>query len=327
MDTSESSRDRSVENKVMPALRLHERGGPEQLVYEGAPMPVVGIGDVLIRVQAASITPTELTWPSTWIDRAGRDRRPVIPSHEVAGVVEALGYGTTGVNIGDAVYGLTDWYRDGAVAAYVAVEARNLARQPASLSPVETAAVPLAGLTAWQALFDHGGLEAGQIALIHGAGGGVGTFAIQLAKGAGARVVATGRGWARQLAADLGADTYIDLDREPFEAVAPPADLVFDLIGGDILQRSWSVVKQGGVLISVVGDPRATGAQAGVRSVFFVVEPDRVELATLARRIDAGELRPIVGAVLPLAEGRKAFEAKAADGVPGKTVLDVAGES
>ena len=141
-------------NQSMWALRLHERGGPEQLAYEQAPCPSVGIGDALVRVHAASFTPTELSWPSTWVDHAGRDRRPSIPAHEVSGVVEALGYGTIGVAVGQAVYGLTDWYRDGAAAEYVAVEARNLAPKPASLSHVDAAAVPLAGLTAWQALFD-----------------------------------------------------------------------------------------------------------------------------------------------------------------------------
>src|ERR1043166_3074528 len=175
----------------MSALRLHQRGGPEQLAYQQGPRPYVGTGDPPGRVHAASFTPTELTWPSTWVDHAGRDRRPTIPAHEVSGVVEALGYGTVGVSVGQAVYGLTDWYRDGAAAEYVAVEARNLAPKPTTLSHVEAASVPLAGLTAWQALFDHGGLVAGQSVLIHGAGGGVGVFAVQLARAAGAAVVGT----------------------------------------------------------------------------------------------------------------------------------------
>src|SRR5215813_4463866 len=194
-------------NQSMWALRLHERGGPEQFAYEQAPRPYVGTGDALVRVHAASFTPTELTWPSTWVDHAGRDRRPTIPGHEVSGVVEALGYGTVGVAVGQAVYGLTDWYRDGAAAEYVAVEARNLATKPSSLSHVEAAAVPLAGLTASQALFDCGG---------HGAGGGVGVFAIQLARAAGAAVIGTGRAWARELVGELGAGSFIDVERERF---------------------------------------------------------------------------------------------------------------
>src|SRR3954464_976885 len=198
----------------MRALRAHQRGGPEQLVAEDAPVPSPGIGDALVRVHAASFTPNELGWPSTWVDRAGRDRRPVIPGHEVSGVVTALGYGTTSVAVGDAVYGLADWYRDGAAAEYVAVEARNLAPKPARLSHREAAAIPMAGLTAVQALFDHGRLAAGQTVLILGAGGGVGTFAVQLAHAAKARVVASARGWARELVLGLGADAFVDADRD-----------------------------------------------------------------------------------------------------------------
>src|SRR5689334_10531480 len=201
-------------NQSMWALRLHEQGGPEQFAYEQGPRPYVGESDALVRVHAASFTPTELTWPSTWVDHAGHDRRPSIPAHEVSGVVEALGYGTIGVAVGQAVYGLTDWYRDGAAAEYVAVEARNLAPKPSSLSHIEAAAVPLAGLTAYQALFDHGGLVAGQSVLIHGAGGGVGVFAVQLARAAQAAVIGTGRARARELVGELGADRFVDTERE-----------------------------------------------------------------------------------------------------------------
>jgi NADPH:quinone reductase-like Zn-dependent oxidoreductase len=309
----------------MWAVRIHERGGPEQLVYEQAPRPYVGIGDALVRVHAASFTPTELTWPSTWVEHAGRDRRPTIPSHEVSGVVEALGYGTVGVSVGQAVYGLTDWYRDGAAAEYVAVEARNLAAKPSSLSHVETAAVPLAGLTAVQALFNYGGLVARQRVLIHGAGGGVGVFATQLAHAAGADVIGTGRAWARELVSELGAGHFIDVERERFEDVVGQVDLVFDLVGGELLERSWSVLKPGGVLVSVVEDPNeSTHARRGdARGVFFVVEANRAELVELNHRIDAGQLRPVVGEVLPLANGRDGFLRKHGRGMPGKTVLRV----
>jgi NADPH:quinone reductase-like Zn-dependent oxidoreductase len=223
------------------------------------------------------------------------------------------------------VYGLTDWYRDGAAAEYVAVEARNLAPKPTALSHVQAAAVPLAGLTAWQALFDHGGLAAGQTAVIHGAGGGVGVWAVQLARAAGATVIGTGREWARELVGELGAERFVDLGRERFEDAVGQVDLVFDLIGGEVLERSWSVLKPGGVLVSVVQDPgESSTRRADARSIFFVVEADRAELVELARRIDAGELRPIVGDVLPLARGRDAFERKHGGGSPGKTVLEVA---
>ncbi len=308
----------------MQALRLHEQGGPDGLTYEEAPIPQLGIGDVMVRVRAASFTPTELTWPSTWVDRLGHDRRPVILGHEVSGIVEALGDGTTGFALGASVYGLTDWYRDGAFAEYVAVEARNLAPKPASLDHVQAAALPLAGLTAWQALFDHGGLSAGQRVLIHGAGGGVGSLAVQLAREANANVVATARSWARELATELGADRFVDVDRERFEDVAGPADVVLDLVGGDVLERSWSAVVAGGVIISAMEDPQATRpAASDARGVYFVVEPNRVELEELARRVDSGQLRPVVGQVFDLTDGRKAFEAKEGGSVPGKVVLRV----
>ena len=320
-----------AQHQTMHALLLHQRGGPDQLVYGETPRPPLAIDDALVRVHAASITPTELRWPSTWEDRAGRSRLPVIPSHEVAGVVTALGYGTTRVAEGAAVYGLTDWYRNGAAAEYIAVEARDLAPMPTSLTFAEAAAVPLAGLTAWQALFDHGHLTAGQTVLIHGASGGVGTFAVQLAHITAAHVIATGRAWARELVLGLGADEYVDLDQQrPFEHVvgAGTVDLVLDLVGGELLRRSWGVVKPGGALVSAVADPRAAvTARPDARSVFFVVVPDRIELGALAQRIDAGDLRPIIGAVFPLADGRAAFEAKedrGGTGVPGKMILAVA---
>jgi NADPH:quinone reductase-like Zn-dependent oxidoreductase len=308
----------------MHALRVHEQTGLEGLTYEDAPTPEPGTGDVLVRVHAASFTPTELTWASTWVDRLGHDRRPVIPGHEVSGTVEALGWGTTGFAVGDAVYGLTDWYRDGALAEYVAMEARNLAPKPASLDHVQAAALPMPGLTAWQALFVHGGLSEGQRVLIHGAGGGVGTVAVQLARAAGAHVIATGRAWARDRVIELGAERFVDLDRERFEDVAEGVDLVVDLVGGEILQRSAVTVKEGGIVVSVVEDPPAQLDEVRrARGVYFVVEPARSELEELARRADAGDLRPVVGEVFDLADVGKAFEAKAGGGVPGKVVLRI----
>jgi len=310
--------------RTMEALRAQARGGPESLIYDERVLPPSpGIGDVLLEVRAASFTPTELEWPSTWVDRAGKARTAPIPAHEVSGVVAALGYGTTGFAVGDEVYGLTDWYRDGAAAGYVAVEARNLAPKPRSLDHERAAAVPLAALAAWQALFEHGGLSPGQSVLIHGAGGGVGVFAVQLARRAGAHVVATGRAWAEDLVRGLGAEEFIDTERRRFKEVAGEIDVIFDLVGGEIRRRSWALLKPGGVLVSVVEPPEEVG-RPGTGGVFFVVEPDRAALTELARRIDAGELRSIVGEVFPLERGREAFEAKRRSGVPGKVVLRVA---
>ncbi len=283
-------------------------------------MPSPGVGDVLVRVHAASFTPTELEWPSTWVDRAGRDRRPSIPGHEVSGVVTALGYGTTGVAVGEAVYGLTDWYRDGAAAEYVAVEARNLARKPDRLDHRTAAAVPMVALTSHQALFDHGGLASGQTVAVLGAGGGVGTFAVQLARAAGARVVTVARPWATDVLRSLGAEVFADADRAPFSEV----DLVFDLVGGETLRRACAMVRRGATVVSVVEAPPV---DADRRGRFFVVEPSRPQLHALGERIVAGELRPVVGATRPLSEGRAAFEAKHRGGQPGKAVLLVADES
>jgi NADPH:quinone reductase-like Zn-dependent oxidoreductase len=302
----------------MKAVRIHQTGDHEGLVFEDAPDPYAATGDVIVKVHAASFVPDELSWPGTWVDRAGRDRTPSVPGHEVAGVVTHVSYGTTGFAEGDRVFGLTDWHRDGAAAEYVAVEARNLAPIPPSLSHDQAAALPLAGLTAWQGLFVHGELDRGQTVVVHGAGGGVGTFAVQLARDAGAKVVATGRSRAADLARELGAETFVDLDQAAVEDTIGQADLVFDTIGGDLLARSARLVKPGGALVSVTVPPPVP-PEAG-RARFFIVEPDRAQLRELAQRADAGRLRSHVGAVYPLAEAREAFAAKQR-GIPGKVVL------
>ena len=286
-------------------MRLEERARPEP-----------GVGDVLIQVGAASFTPTELQWPSTWVDRSGKDRRPVTPGHEVSGTVVGLGYGTTGFRVGDEVFGLTDWYRDGSLAEFVAVEARNLATKPASLSHADAAAFPMAALTAWQALFVHADLKAGQSVVIHGAGGGVGVLAVQLAVGEGARVIGTGRAQARELVLQLGAEQFLDLAHDPFGDVKG-ADVVFDLIGGDVLHRSTPMLRPGGTIVSVVEAPDVE--RADVKGPFFVVEPNGEQLTELARRIDS--LRPVVGKVGTLAEGPRLWAEKIAGGIPGKVVL------
>jgi NADPH:quinone reductase-like Zn-dependent oxidoreductase len=277
--------------------------------------PEPGIGDVLIQVAAASFTPTELQWPSTWVDRSGRDRRPVIPGHEVSGTVVGIGYGTTGFGVGDEVFGLTDWYRDGSLAEFVAVEARNLAPKPASLSHVGAAAFPMAALTAWQALFVHADLKADQTVVIHGAGGGVGTFAVQLAVSAGARVIGTGRAEARDLVLRLGAEQYLDLAHDGLDVKG--VDVVFDLIGGDVLHESWPMLRPGGSIVSVVEAPN--DERADVNGLLFVVEPNREQLTEVARRIES--LRPVVGKVGTLPDGPRLWAEKVAGGIPGKVVL------
>jgi NADPH:quinone reductase-like Zn-dependent oxidoreductase len=298
------------------ALRVRNPNSPE-LRYEEAPMPEPGIADVLLEVRAASFTPTELQWPSTWVDHAGKDRTPSVPAHEVCGQVRSLGYGTAGFSIGDEVYGMTDWYRDGAAADFVAVEARNLASKPASVSVVEAASLPLAGLTAWQALFVHGQLRPNQTVVITGASGGVGTIAVQLAHDAGARVVAVAHAWARQVLEDLGADEFIDADNP---RAAEGADLLFDLVGGESIVQCSRMLHRGGTIVSVV-NPNLP-IPDGARGVFFVVEPDRDQLRQLAEMVDARRIRPIVGKTVAMRDAaEEAFAAKHRGGVVGKVVL------
>jgi NADPH:quinone reductase-like Zn-dependent oxidoreductase len=282
------------------------------------PYPHAAENDVIVRVHAAGFTPGELDWPATWTDRAGRDRTPSVPGHELSGVVVELGYGTTGLSVGQRVFGLADWARDGTLAEFTAVEARNLAPLPADIDHTLAAALPISGLTAWQGLFDHGRLTTGQTVLIHGAAGGVGSIAVQLAREAGARVIGTGRSSAREEALALGVDTFIDLETGKLEE-AGEADLVFDVIGGDILDRSAALVRPGGTLVTIAMPPTVRPKDG--RAVFFVVEPDRARLTDLAARVRDGRLKPVVGAVRPLAEAPDAF----APGkrTPGKTIIRV----
>jgi len=305
----------------MKAIRIQEpKGleGIEGLVYEDAPDPVPAVGDVLVEVRAASFTPTELTWP-LWTDRAGHDRAPLIPAHEGSGVVVALGYGTAGVSAGDEVYGLIDGYRDGWAAEYVAIEARSLAPKPTTVDFVEAAAIPQAGLTSWQALFDHGHLGSGQTVVIHGAGGGVGSMAVQLARWAGAHVIGTGRSAARRRVLDLGADEFVDVEGDGWERTLGQVDLVYDAIGGDVLAHSPAIVKPGGALVSVMAPPQTN--RDDIHTVHFVRDPSGAQLREITRLVDQGTLRPQVGAVYPLADARAAFMAKATEHVPGKVVL------
>ncbi|MBO8186349.1 NADP-dependent oxidoreductase [Streptomyces spirodelae] len=298
----------------MKAVRIHQPGGPEGLVYEEAPEPYAGVGDVLVRVHAASFTPGELDWPVTWVDRGGRDRTPVVPAHEVSGVVTAVGYGTTGLRVGDRVYGLTDRHRDGAAAEYLSAEARDLAVLPDTVTHVAAAALAMPGLTAWQALFSHGQLAAGRSVVVHGAGGGVGSVAVQLARDTGAHVIGTDRSSQREVAIEAGVHEFVDLDRHWFDG---RADLVFDTVGGDVLARSAAVVRPGGTLVSISAPPPAV---SGGRAVYFIVEPDRAQLTELADRVRTGRLRPMVEATYALPDARQAFLAKH-NGVPGKIVL------
>jgi NADPH:quinone reductase-like Zn-dependent oxidoreductase len=261
------------------------------------PEPSAAINDVVVEVRASGFVPTELEWPSTWTDRAGRDKTPSIPGHELAGVVHSLGYGTTGLSVGQRVFGLADWHRDGTLAEYVAIEARNLAPLPGDVDFTVGASLPISALTAWQGLFQHGRIQAGQSVLAHGAGGAVGTMVTQLAREAGAYVIGTGRAADRQKALDYGAHQFLDLGNDALEDVGG-VDLVFDVIGGEIQRRSAALVRAGGTLVSIVGPPEARPVDG--RAIDFVVEADRSQLTEIVRRVRDGRLRTNIGDVAEL---------------------------
>lgn len=282
------------------------------------PEPQPSINDVVVQVYASGFVNTELSWPSTWTDRLDRDRRPSIPGHELAGVVTALGYGTTGLSVGQRVFGLTDWYRDGTLAEYAAVEARNLAPLPDDVDFTVGASLPISGLTAWQGLFEHGRLRAGQRVIAHGAAGAVGSMVTQLARLAGAYVIGTGRAADRQKALDFGANEFVGLDNEVLEDFGG-VDLVFDLIDGDIGKRSARLVRAGGTLVSVVGPVEARPADGF--AVDFVVESDRAQLSEIIQRVRDGRLRTNIGTVSTLDDAVAAFNST--ERRPGKTIIRV----
>ena len=280
------------------------------------PEPKGAINDVVVQVHASGFVGTELGWPSTWTDRVGRDRTPTIPGHELAGVVTSFGYGTTGLSTGQRVFGLADWYRDGTLAEYVAIEARNVAPLPSDVDFAAGASLPISGLTAWQGLFEHGRLRAGQTVIAHGAAGAVGSMVAQLARLAGAYVIGTGRSADRQKALDFGAHEFVDLESDTLEDVGD-VDLVFDLIGGDIGKRSARLVRAGGTLVSIVGpsDARPTDGLA----VHFVVEADRTQLSEIVQRVRDGRLRTNIGTVSTLDDAVAALNPTKRS--PGKTII------
>jgi NADPH:quinone reductase-like Zn-dependent oxidoreductase len=282
------------------------------------PAPQAAINDVIVQIHASGFVPTELAWPSTWTDRRGHDRPPSIPGHELAGVLTALGYGTTGLTIGQRVFGLADWYRDGTLAEYIAIEARNLAPLPGDVDFTVGASLPISGLTAWQGLFEHGRLRAGQSVLAHGAAGAVGSMVTQLAREAGAYVIGTGRAADRQKALDFGAQEFVDLQNDAIEDIGG-VDLVFDLIGGDIGKRSARLVRAGGTLVSIVG-PSETRPADGL-AVDFVVESDRAQLGEIVQRVRDGRLRTNIGKVSALDDAVGTFNAT--ERRAGKTIIRV----
>jgi NADPH:quinone reductase-like Zn-dependent oxidoreductase len=289
-------------------LRLRAPGGPEQLALEHADPPRPGPKEALVRVHAAAITRGELEWPV--------DRLPAIPSYELSGVVAEVGAGVAGFAAGDEVFALTRFDHDGVAADCTAVPAELLVARPRALSHAESAAIPLPALTAWQGLFDHGRLGAGQRVLIHGAAGGVGGFAVQLARAAGAYVIGTASEASRESVLDLGAHQVVDA-ATPIDDAVEPVDVVFDTVGGERLRRSPAVLRAGGRLVSVAEDPPAGG-------MYFIVAPNHDQLVSIARRVDAGELRPAPVEVYPLTSAREAYARSLEPGRHGKVVLGIA---
>ena len=282
------------------------------------PDPSPAINDVIVEVHASGYVPTEVDWPSTWTTRAGKDRSPSVLGHELAGVVTALGYGTTGLSLGQRVFGLADWHRDGTLAQYLAIESRNLAPLPGDVEFTVGASLPISGLTAWQGLFVHGRLEAGQSVLAHGAAGAVGTMVTQLAREAGAHVIGTGRGGDRDKALEYGAHEFVDLENDSLEDVGD-VDLVFDVIGGDIQRQSAGLVRAGGTLVSVTGPVEARPADG--LAIDFVVEADRAQLNEIVQRVRDGRLRTNIGVVASLDDAVAALNPT--ERRQGKTVIRV----
>jgi NADPH:quinone reductase-like Zn-dependent oxidoreductase len=303
----------------MTALVAHERGGPERFAIETVPRPEPADDEVLVEVQAAAITFDELTWDETW------SHLPTIPSHEVSGVVIDRGAAVSDLAPGDEVYGLIRFERNGGAAEYVTAPAGDLARRPRTVSHVLAAALPLAALTAWQALVDHAKVAPGEDVLVLGGLGGVGVFATQLAAHFGAVVTATIRSDRAEDARGLGAQHVVDVRSEPFDTIAARYDVVIDTVGGPSLDRSFAVLRPGGRLVTLQAPPdQARADEFGVQATFFVVAPDRGELEQLAALVDAGRLRIPVARTFGLVDGRAAFESRDnADRAPGKTVLVV----
>ena len=310
--------------KTMKTVCIYSYGGPEVLVYEDAPRPHPGAGEVLVRIHAAGINPVD------WKIREGQLKAmlhhafPLVLGWDLSGVVEALGPNLTRLKVGDEVFSRPDIARDGAYAEFIVVRESELALKPKSLDHIHAAALPLAGLTAWQTLFEAGGLAAGQRVLIHAAAGGVGHIAVQLAKWKGAQVIGTAAAKNHVFLRSLGVDQVIDYDTERFDEVVQPVDMVLDTIGGDTQERSWKVLKRGGILVSIASPPKAVVASAdGVRSAFVFTQPNASQLAEIAKLADAGKVKVIVETILPLSDATRGQELSKRGHVRGKIVLRV----
>lgn len=310
---------------TMKAVRIHAYGGREVLVFEDAPRPTPGAGELLIRVAATSVNPFDCAVRAGYMAAFLKSTFPLILGTDISGIVEAVGPDVTAFKRGDDVYARGGVGRDGAYAEYVALPAADVARKPQTLDHVHAAALPHVTLTAWQALFELAQLQPGQTVLVHGAAGGVGHVAVQLAKIRGARVIGTASR-NQDLLRQIGVDQCIDYQTTPFENVVHGVDVVLDTVGGDTQARSWGVLKPGGILVSVIQAPSAeTAAAHGVRqAMVYSAPPIGKVLTEVAALVDAGQIKPHVSAVLPLREIQKAHELVEGRHTAGKVVLQVA---
>ena len=308
---------------MMKAIVVHQYGGPEVLSYEDVSKPTPGAGEVLLQVEAAGVNPGETKIRQGAF--AEYHTLPFILGYDLAGTVAELGPGVTQFAVGDTVYTNCDSTRNGGNAEFVAVRVAEIARRPQSLDTVHAASVPLAGLTAWQALFDVGSLTAGQTVLIHGAGGAVGGFAVQFAKVKGAYVIATASGDDLEYVRGLGVDSVVDYKTERFEEIAKEVNFVLDTVGGETQARSFTTMKPGGILVATPGPPDEDAAKAhGVRAKMVEVTPSAANLIEIAALIDAGQVKTRIGLILPLSEARQAHERLEKGGTRGKIVLQIA---
>jgi len=306
----------------MKAVRAHTRGGPEALRYEDAPVPEVGASEVLVEVHAAAVTPGELAWDETWQSADGADRTPVIPSHEFSGVIAQVGGDVSSLTPGSQVYGLIDFNHDGAAAEFVSLPQEAVAPRPVRLSHVESAALPLAALTAWQALSDHARLQPGERAFIQGGAGGVGSLAVQFAKALGAEVTATANEDDEPLVKTLGADRVVPSVSAALSSGEPLFDVLLNTFGGPVQEESYGLVRPGGRLVTLAEPPDQSMAERhAIQGIFFIVASDRDELRRIADLAEQGELRTVIARTLPLADAAIAYGPPPAPRRPGKTVL------
>jgi NADPH:quinone reductase-like Zn-dependent oxidoreductase len=290
----------------MRTMRLSDSGQLSVLVGEDGPLPQPGRGELLVRVYAAGVTPTELLWYPTTHSKNGESRSHAVPGHEFSGVIAAVGEDTVGFAIDQEVYGMNDWFADGALAEYCVTQPTSVAPKPPRLTHIEAAAVPIGALTAWQGLFERARLQAGERVLVHGGAGAVGVFAIQLARLHGAHVITTASARNHAFVSQLGADQVIDYRAVRFEESVRDMDVVFDTVGGDTLRRSWGVLKPGGRMITIAADSE-TSTDERVKQAFFIVEPNQTQLTQIGDQLEKGDLQPVVDAVLPLTRAAEAY--------------------